>query len=78
MDSMGVAEKVGSQVRESGHLPSSPTAFDCIVLSLDRKFLSRKRCQDWNDTAHFVQAILQKDIVGSLSIKRVVPRGHPN
>ena len=59
--------------------------FDCIVLSPERKFLSRTRCQDFQETARFVQIILQKDLVGSLSIKRVMLKepergadhGHP-
>ena len=48
--------------------------FDVIVLSLQKKFLSRKACLTVHETALFVQNILQKEIVGSLSIKRVVPK----
>ena len=49
-------------------------AFDVIVLSTQKKFLSRKACLTVHETALFVQNILQKDLVGSLSIKRVVPK----
>lgn len=72
---MGVAEKVGSQVGESGHSQLHEVSFDCIILSLQRKFLSRKRCETSVEMGQFVADILQRDIVGSLSIKRILPKG---
>ena len=51
--------------------------FDIIVLSLQRKFLSRKSCSTEGETGQFVAAILRHAVVGSLSIKRVVPKEEP-
>lgn len=48
--------------------------FDVIVMSLQKKFLSRRSCPTVHEAALFVQAILQKDVVGSLSIRRIVPK----
>ena len=49
--------------------------FDVIVLSLQRKFLSRKRCESALEVGQFVADILQRGVVGSLSIKRVEGQG---
>lgn len=48
--------------------------FDVIVLSLQRKFLSRKRCGTSLEVGQFVADVLQKPLVGSLSVKRVVEK----
>lgn len=48
--------------------------FAIIVLSPQRKFLSRKVCTTSVEAGQFVADILQKDLVGSLSIQRVKPK----
>ena len=48
--------------------------FDVIWLSIQRKFLSRKRCQEAQEVGRLVAEILSKDVVGSVSIKRVIPK----
>lgn len=44
--------------------------FDLIVMSEAKQFLSRKKCQTAMEAAQAVAALLAKDIVGSISIRR--------
>ena len=48
--------------------------FAVIVLSRERKFLSRRVCQTPVETGQYVANVLQKDLVGSLSIAREKPK----
>ena len=48
--------------------------FAIIILSAQRKFLSRKVCQIPVEAGQFVADMLQKDVIGSLSIQRVKPK----
>ena len=48
--------------------------FAIIVLSHQRKFLSRKVCQTPVEAGQFVCDLLQKDVVGSVSIQRMKPK----
>ena len=48
--------------------------FAVVVLSQERKFLSRRVCQSPVETGQYVADLLQKDLVGSLSIQREKPK----
>ena len=45
--------------------------FALIVLSDQRKFLSRKTCQTPEEAGAYVARMLQEAVVGSLSVQRV-------
>ena len=46
--------------------------FDLIVLSAQRKFLSRKSCLSAGDVARAVAVLLTQAVVGSVTIRRRV------
>ena len=47
--------------------------FAVVVLSPERKFLSRRVCLTPVETGQYVADLLQKDLVGHLSIQREKP-----
>ena len=48
--------------------------FDLIVLSAERKFLSRARCQTPLEVAHLLLRTLSQPVVGRVSIQRVIDK----
>ena len=52
--------------------------FDLIVLSEQRKFLSRATLATPQDTANRVLLLLANQVVGSVSIKRTKPKPQPD
>ena len=65
---MVAGTSVGSATRLVGGM------FDLIVLSADRKFLSRARCQTPLDVANLLLKTLKQPVVGRVSIQRVPER----
>jgi len=48
--------------------------FDLIVLSQQRKFLSRAKLETVQDVANRVLLTLRNDVVGSITIRRIIPK----
>ena len=48
--------------------------FDLIILSAERKFLSRARCQTPLDVANLLLKTLPNLVVGRVSIQRVIDK----
>ena len=46
--------------------------FDLLILSAQRKFLSRKTCETAGDAARAVAVLLIQEVVGSVTIRRRV------
>ena len=54
--------------------PKTVMPFDLIILSAQRKFLSRARCQTPLDVAQLLLKTLVNDVVGRVSIQRVIEK----